>query len=177
MKLQSQWGEKEMLVKEQAEFFSKDGFFISTDKSLLDVEVIYKFLSEESYWLKGTSREIVIAAIENSILCYGIYDGDPTKGTTKQIGFARVVSDFVRYSWLGDVFVLPDFRGRGLSKWLMGIITEHPRLKGTNFHLATRDAHSLYAQYGFTPLGEVENRMARPLDWDAVNAIYKVGNK
>ncbi|WP_342598891.1 GNAT family N-acetyltransferase [Psychrobacillus sp. FSL H8-0483] len=163
-----------MLGKEQAEFFSKDGFFICTDKSLLDVEVIYKFLSEESYWLKGISRELVIASIENSILCYGIFDGDPTKGTTKQIGFARVVSDLVRYSWLGDVFVLPDYRGRGLSKWLMGIITEHPRLKGTNFHLGTRDAHSLYAQYGFKPLERVENSMARPLDWDAINAVYKV---
>lgn len=167
-------GDREMLINEQVELVSKDGFFISTDKRLLNVEVIYNFLSQESYWLKGTSKDLVIASIDNSTISYGVYDGDPTKGEVNQIGFARVVSDLVRYSWLGDVFVLPDYRGRGLSKWLMTIITEHPKLKGTNFHLATKDAHSLYAQFGFKPLDQIEKRMARPLDWDAINAVFKV---
>ena len=163
-----------MLIKEQTELLCRDGYYISTDKSLLDVEVIYNFLSKESYWLEGTSKALVIASIENSTICYGIYDGDPTKGASKQIGFARVLSDLVRYSWLADVFVLPEFRGKGLSKWLMTVITENPKLKGTNFHLGTRDAHSLYAQFGFKPLERTENSMARPLDWDAINSIYKV---
>ncbi|WP_144513919.1 GNAT family N-acetyltransferase [Bacillus sp. FJAT-22090] len=151
----------------------KDGFFISTDKSFLDIEVIYDFLSNESYWLKGTTMEIVKASIENSVFCYGVYEGNPANGSAKQIGFARVVSDLVRFSWLGDVFILPEYRGRGLSKWLVGIITEHPKLKGTSFQLATNDAHTLYAQFGFKPLDRIENRMARPLDWDAINAVYK----
>ena len=159
--------------KQYTELISDNGFYISTDKSLLDVEVIYKYLSEESYWLKGISKELVIASIENSILCYGIYEGNPMNGSPKQVGFARVVSDLVRFSWLGDVFVLPDYRGKGLSKWLMNVITEHPNLKGTNFHLATRDAHSLYAQYGFKPLDNIEKRMARPFNWEAIYDGYK----
>lgn len=150
----------------------KDGFFISTNKSFLDMNVIYNFLSNESYWLKGTTMEIVKASIENSI-CYGVYEGDPVNGSAKQIGFARVVSDLVRFSWLGDVFILPEYRGRGLSKWLVGTITEHPKLKGTNFQLSTVDAHTLYAQFGFKPLDRIENRMARPLDWDSINTAYK----
>lgn len=155
------------------EMLEKDGFFISTDKQFLDVEVIYNFLSKESYWLKGTTKEVVEASIENSIICYGIYDGNPANGSAKQIGFARVVSDLVRFSWLGDVFVLPNYRGRGLSKWLIQIITENPKLKGTSFQLSTKDAHTLYAQFGFKPLEQLENRMARPLDWVAINEAYK----
>jgi N-acetylglutamate synthase-like GNAT family acetyltransferase len=160
---------------DQPQLIRNGDFFISTNKSYLDIDVIYQFLSEESYWLKGISKELVIAAIENSILCYGIYEGDPTSGSPKQIGFARVVSDLVRFSWLGDVFILPEYRGKGLSKWLMSVITEHPNLKGTNFHLATKDAHSLYAQYGFKPLDNIENRMARPFDWDAIYDGYRNG--
>lgn len=162
-----------MLKEKQTELVSYNGFYISTDKNLLNIEVIYKYLSEESYWLKGISKELVIASIENSILCYGIYDGNPLVGSPKQVGFARVVSDLVRFSWLGDVFILPEYRGKGLSKWLMSVITEHPNLKGTNFHLATRDAHSLYAQYGFKPLDNIEKRMARPFDWEAIYSGYE----
>lgn len=154
-----------------------EGFYISTDKNLLDIDVIYHFLTNESYWLKGVTRVLVEASIENSILCYGVYDGDPTSGTAKQIGFARVVSDLVRHSWLGDVFILPEYRGRGLSKWLVAVIVDHPNLKGTNFHLATKDAHSLYEQYGFQPLDSIEKRMARPYDWDAIHKGYNSVNK
>lgn len=161
-----------MVWKADIEFVSKDGFYISTDKKYLDIDIIYNFLSQESYWLKGTSKELVEASIVNSILCYGVYDGDPTKGSPKQIGFARVVSDLVRYSWLGDVFILPEYRGNGLSKWLMTIITENPKLKGTSFHLATRDAHTLYEQFGFKSVEKSEVSMSRPLDWDSINAIY-----
>jgi GNAT superfamily N-acetyltransferase len=163
-----------MLENERTIWTNNDGFTISTNKSFLDIEVIHNFLSNDSYWAKGIDKELIEASIENSILCYGIYEGNPTDGCAKQVGFARVVSDLVRFSWLGDVFVVPEYRGRGLSKWLMGVITEHPKLKGTSFQLATKDAQSLYNQYGFKPLGQIENRMARPLNWEAVYDGYKL---
>lgn len=150
--------------------WTNDGFTISTNKSDLDMEVIYRFLNEESYWAKGITKELVASSIENSTICYGIYEGNPENGDARQVGFARVVSDLVRFAYLADVFVLPEYRGRGLSKWLLNVITENPKLKGTSFSLATKDAHSLYAQYGFKPITDIEKRMARPLDWEA---IYK----
>lgn len=163
-----------MLEDDQTLWINNDGFTISTNKSYLDIEVIHDFLSKESYWNKGIAKELVIASIENSILCYGIYEGNPTDGSAKMVGFARVVSDLVRFSWLGDVFVLTEYRGRGLSKWLIRVITEHPKLLGTSFQLATQDAHSLYEQYGFKSIGKIENRMARPFDWEAVYKGYKL---
>lgn len=161
-------------MSENSFWKNDDGFTISTNKSFLDTEMIHDFLSKDSYWVKGIAKELVIASIENSILCYGVYEGDPNTGEAKQVGFARVVSDLVRFSWIGDVFILPEYRGRGLSKWLMSSITENPKLKGTSFQLATKDAHSLYAQFGFKPLGQVENRMNRPLDWEMVFKGYEI---
>ncbi|MFT9847747.1 GNAT family N-acetyltransferase [Aneurinibacillus sp. REN35] len=154
--------------KEQALWRREDGFVISTDKRHLDTEMIWRFLAEESYWASGIPRELVATAIEHSILCYGIYEGDPSTTAAKQVGFARVVSDFTRFSWLADVFVLPKYRGSGLSKWMLSLIVAHPKVKGTSFMLATNDAHGLYAQYGFAPLDKIENRMARSLDWEKV---------
>ncbi|WP_141432927.1 GNAT family N-acetyltransferase [Bacillus sp. 03113] len=154
--------------------WTKDGFAISTDKNFLNIDVIHDFLSKDSYWVKGITKELVKASIENSILCYGVYEGNPANGSAKQVGFARVVSDLVRFAYLCDVFILPEYRGQGLSKWLMGTITEHPKLKGTGFMLATKDAHGLYAQYGFKPLDQIEKRMARPLDWEAVYEGYNI---
>ena len=119
------------------------GFLISTNRELLDLEVIRGFLTN-SYWAKGISREIVARSIEHS-LCFGIYDA---KGS--QVGFARVISDRATYAYLGDVFVLESHRGRGLSKWLMECIVKHPELQGLRrWTLATRDAHGLYRQFGF----------------------------
>lgn len=169
-------GGNRMLENEQTIWTNDEGFTVSTNKSFLDIDVIHNFLSNDSYWVKGISKDLVMASIENSILCYGVFKGDPTKGTAKQVGFARVVSDLVRFSWLGDVFILPEYRGRGLSKWLLNIITKHPKLKGTSFQLATKDAHSLYSQYGFKPLEQFEKRMARPLNWEDVYEGYKVSN-
>ncbi|MBN6188803.1 GNAT family N-acetyltransferase [Aneurinibacillus sp. BA2021] len=154
--------------QEQTLWKRGDGFTISTDKHHLDIEMIWRFLAEESYWVPGIPRELVAVSIENSVLCYGIYEGDPSTGAAKQVGFARVVSDLSRFSWLGDVFVLPQYRGRGLSKWMMSLIVAHPKIRGTSFMLATNDAHGLYAQYGFAPLDRIESRMARPLDWEMV---------
>lgn len=126
---------------------------ISTEKSLLDIPLIHRFLSEESYWAKGISRELVERAIENSF-CFGVYSGD------KQVGFARVMTDFVTFAYLADVFVLPEFRGKGISKELINFIKSYPELQGLRrWLLATVDAHGLYKQFGFTPLSHPERFM------------------
>jgi GNAT superfamily N-acetyltransferase len=149
------------------------GFTISTDKHFLDVETIYHFLHDESYWAKEITRELVETTIQNSVLCYGIYDGNPEEGA-RQVGFARVVSDLVRFAWLGDVFIIPEYRGRGLGKWLIDTITNNPNLKGVSFQLATGDAHSLYAQYGFHPLDQVERKMERSINWAKIYEGYGI---
>jgi GNAT superfamily N-acetyltransferase len=132
-----------------------ENFVISTDKERLDSEAIQKFLSEESYWAKSRTYEQTLRAIENSI-CFGLYLDD------RQIGFARVVSDQAAFAYLGDVYILDEFRGQGLSKWLMETILSHPDLQGLRrWLLATRDAHGLYAQYDFTPLKVPERWMER----------------
>ena len=131
-------------------------FTISTDRSRLQLDVIQAFMSEESYWAKSRTLEQTRTAIENSI-CFGVYEGE------RQIGFARVVSDQATFAYLGDVFILNEFRGRGLSKWLMETIVSHPDLQGLRrWLLATRDAHGLYSQFGFGPLRFPERLMERP---------------
>jgi GNAT superfamily N-acetyltransferase len=132
--------------------YHRDEFVISTDPARLDLEVIHGFLVG-CYWAEGIPRETVARSIQNS-LCFGIY------GPAKQIGFARVISDYATYAYLGDVFVLEEYRGRGLGKWLMECIMQHPRLQGLRrWSLVTRDAHALYARFGFTPLQSSERHM------------------
>jgi GNAT superfamily N-acetyltransferase len=132
-----------------------ENFVISTDKTRLQPEAIQKFLSEESYWAKSRTYEQTLRAIENSI-CFGLYLDD------RQIGFARVVSDRATFAYIGDVYILEEFRRRGLSKWLMKTILSYPDLQGLRrWLLATRDAHGLYAQYDFTPLQVPERWMER----------------
>jgi GNAT superfamily N-acetyltransferase len=133
--------------------FLKKGFSISTDRSLLDIDMIYHYLSDESYWSKGITRERVIASIENS-LCFGIYKGD------KQVGFARLITDKATFAYLCDVFVLDSYRKLGLSKWLVQTILSQPDLQGLRrWLLATADAHRLYNQFGFLPLTSPERWM------------------
>ena len=120
-------------------------FLISTDRSKLDVDVIHRFLAR-SYWAEGIPRETVMRSIENS-LCFGVYDN------ARQIGFARVISDFATYAYLADVFILEPYRERGLGKELMASIMAHPDLQGLRrWSLGTRDAQGLYAQFGFRPV-------------------------
>jgi GNAT superfamily N-acetyltransferase len=118
------------------------GFFISTEKTRLDIPLIHEYLSQHSYWAKGRPFEVVQKSIENSH-CFGVYEGD------RLVGFARVVTDYATFSWLCDVFILETFRGRGLGKWLVETIVDYPGLQNARrFLLATRDAHDLYAKYG-----------------------------
>lgn len=91
--------------------WKKDGFTISTDKQYLDTDVIHHFLSVDSYWAKGITMDKVQKAIEKSSICFGMYEGDPVNGEARQIGFVRAVTDFVRFAWIMDVFVLPEYRG------------------------------------------------------------------
>ena len=118
---------------------------ISTTKEELDRELVHRFLSEESYWCPGVSREVVDRSIDNA-LCFGLYDGD------EQVGFARVVTDAATFAYLGDVFVLSSHRGRGLGTRLMETVMAHPDVQGVRrFMLATADAHALYERFGFHP--------------------------
>jgi len=142
-------------------------FLVSTDRARLDLNVVHGFLTN-CYWAKGISRELVDRSIEHS-LCFGIYDesgskdpglGNPARPGVPQVGFSRVVSDLATVAYLGDVFVLETYRGRGLSKFLMECITQHPSLQGLRrWILLTRDAHRLYQQFGFTPLKSAERYM------------------
>lgn len=128
-------------------------YTISTDKSILDMELIHRFLSERSYWAQNISREIVERSIANS-LCFGVYDGD------RQVGFARAVTDFATVAYVADVFVVESHRGRGISKQLMAAMLEHPSLKGLRrWHLVTTDAHDLYRQFGFRELESPHKHM------------------
>ena len=127
-------------------------FLLSTDSDRLDLNVIHGFLSA-CYWSKGIPRDIVARSIQNS-LCFGVYK------QAQQVGFARVISDFATYAYIGDVFVLEPFRSHGLGKWIMEAIMRHPQLQGLRrWSLVTRDAQTLYNQLGFTPLKKPENYM------------------
>ena len=122
----------------------QSSFFISTDKSKLNIKLIHDFLSREAYWAKGRSLETVKTSIENS-LCFGVYDAKEN-----QVGFARVTTDYAVFAWILDVFILDDYRKKGLSKKLMDAIMEHSDLQSLQrWGLGTYDAHGLYEKYGF----------------------------
>ena len=132
-------------------------FSISTDPARLDVQAIHAYLSR-SYWCEGVPIEIVAKSIESS-LCFGLFDG------SRQIGLARVITDKTTFAYLCDVYVLEEYRGQGLGKWLMEAVCSHPDLQNLRrFALVTRDAHGLYEKFGFTALKEPSRHMeiARP---------------
>ena len=145
----------EPIIKNNHEW-QKDEFIISTDRARLQIGVIQRFLAEDSYWANNRTLEQTVTAIKNS-LPFGVYKGE------NQIGFARVVSDYATFAYIGDVFILSEFRGTGLSKWLMTVILSHPDLQGLRrWILATRDAHGLYEQFGFHSLKFPERWMELP---------------
>ncbi|PJJ54564.1 GNAT family N-acetyltransferase [Hymenobacter chitinivorans] len=136
-------------------------FRITTDPAQLDVAAIHHYLAHDSYWAQNIPLATVERAIAHS-LNFGLFAPDG-----RQAGFARVVTDYATFAWLCDVFVLPEFRGQGLSKWLMSCVWAHPELQGLRRKmLATLDAHGLYTQFGFGPLPTPERflevRMPNP---------------
>ncbi|SDD23531.1 N-acetylglutamate synthase, GNAT family [Mucilaginibacter pineti] len=142
-----------MTVFMNDEAFIKKGYKISTDKALLDVDMIYNYLNDESYWAQGIPREKLEKAIANS-LCFGVYEAD------KQVGFARVITDNATFAYICDVFILATFRKKGLSKWLVQTIVNHSDMQGLRrWSLATADAQGLYSQFGFTQIIKPERWM------------------
>lgn len=135
--------------------WQRGDYEISTDRSRLDLDLIHDFLDRESYWATGRSLDTIRRSIEHS-LSFGVYKG------ARQIGFARVVTDYATFGWLADVFILEEFRGAGLGKWLVEVILSHPLLQGfRRWTLATKDAHELYRQFGFKELKIPERWMER----------------
>lgn len=129
-----------------------NSFSISADKSKLDIDLIHEFLTN-SYWAAGRSRELVAKTIKHS-LCFGVYNN------TKQIGFARVITDYVVLAYVADVFILEPYRGIGLGKKLVGAVLSHPELQGIKkWMLATSDAQGLYSQFGFRTISNPEKFM------------------
>lgn len=127
-------------------------YTISTDPARIDLDAVHAYLSQ-SYWATGISRELVARCIAGSV-AFGIFRG------REQVGLARVITDRATFGYLADVYVLEAHRGKGLSKWLMEVILSHPELQGfRRWMLATRDAHGLYAQFGFVPVGRPESIM------------------
>lgn len=132
----------------------ENGFVFSDDKNLIDVTAVHHFLSTQSYWALEIPLSTVAKSIQNSLV-FGIYKD------SRQVGFARWITDIATFAYLADVYVLEEFRGSGLSKKLMSLMLFHPDLQGLRrYQLATRDAHSLYSQFGFKPLEEPGTAMA-----------------
>lgn len=128
---------------------------ISTKKSALDIDCIYNYLNIQSYWAQGRSKNTISKSIDNS-LCFGVYDG------VKQVGFARVVTDFAVFAWIMDVFIIDSYQGQGLGKRLMHEIISHPDLQGLQrIGLATDDAHGLYEKFGFSIVQMPEKLMEK----------------
>ncbi len=134
---------------EQGMIMNENEYEISTDKKRLDFAVIHDFLANQSYWAEGIPIEVMKKSIENS-LCFGVYHQD------KQVGFARVVTDYAAIAYLGDVFIIEPYRGKGLGKRLVKTVVECPDLAGLRlWFLGTRDAHDLYRKYGFKKVAEM----------------------
>ena len=135
--------------------WSRGNYVISTVKARLDLDLIHDFLSNSSFWAVGRSFETVQRSVEHS-LCFGLYEHE------KQVGFARVVTDYATFAWVADVFVVESARGQGLGTWLVEVILAHPELQGfRRWSLATKDAHAIYRKFGFRELRRPERWMER----------------
>lgn len=132
-------------------------YTVSSDRTLLDVEVVHRYLSQDSYWARGRERDVMESAITNSALMVGAY----TSGG-EQVGFARMVTDCATFAWLCDVFVLDEHQGNGLGIAIVSLAVEHPAVAGIKRQmLATRDAHELYTKFGYSPIETPEKWMER----------------
>ncbi|WDF53538.1 GNAT family N-acetyltransferase [Mucilaginibacter sp. KACC 22063] len=135
------------------------GYLISTDKALFDIDEAFDMIANRSYWAIGMPRERFETAVKNSLL-FGVYHNGVT------VGMARVISDYGTFAYICDVFIDEAHRGRGLSKWLVSEIMSHPDLQGLRrWSLATSTAHGLYSQYGFVPI-------SKPQDWMEIRRPY-----
>ncbi len=133
--------------------WTQGAYTISTDRNRLNFDMIHHYLAKESYWAQGRPVAVMRTAIEHS-LCFGVYQGE------QQIGFARVLTDYAISAYIADVFMLAAHQGHGLGKWLIQTILQTPKLQGiTRWTLNTRDAHCLYAQFGFGPIAQPELTM------------------
>ena len=142
-----------MRMTPQALTWQRDDFTVTTDPRCFDLDVIHDFLANQASWSQGIPRATLERSIANSLGFALLHGG-------RQIGFARVISDFATITYLGDVFVIEAYRGRGLSKWLMECVVSHPDLQGLRrWSLATSDAHGLCRKFGFTPLAAPERFM------------------
>jgi GNAT superfamily N-acetyltransferase len=132
----------------------RDGFVVSTDPARIDVDAVHAYLTR-SHWAAGIPRELVARSIAGS-LCFGLFHAD------RQIGFARVITDEATFAYLADVYVLEEYRRRGLATWMIETVVDDPRLQGLRrFVLVTRDAHWLYAKFGFTAVAHPERYMEK----------------
>ena len=137
---------------------SEDGFEVSTDKARIDLEVVHGFLGR-IYWAENIPREVMARAIDGA-MCFSIFDP-----AGAQVGFGRVITDRATFAWLSDIFVVENHRGRGLAKWMVGLMLEHPDLQGLRrWLLGTRDAQELYRSFGFNevPTGNLMSRSGLP---------------
>lgn len=134
----------------------EEQYYISTDKSKLQLDVIVDFLNNKSYWAQTRSKAIIKKSIANSI-CFGVFTQE-----NKQVGFARVITDFAVFAWLLDVFIMEDYQGKGLGKMLMQEIMSNNCFSDIKrWGLGTDDAHSLYEKFGFTPLSNPAKMMEK----------------
>lgn len=131
-------------------------FYVSTDKTKLDIDLIVDFLNDKSYWAKTRSKATIEKSIMNSV-CFGVFDQE-----NKQVGFARVITDFAVFAWILDVFILQEYQSKGLGKFLMQEIISHNDLNGIiRWGLGTKDAHGLYQKFGFKSLSNPKDMMEK----------------
>jgi predicted N-acetyltransferase YhbS len=130
------------------------GYELDDDRGRVDIEMVHRYLSEEAYWVPGRDRATIERLVRESTRVIGVYLGD------EQVGFARVISDGTSVAWLGDVFVLMEHRGKGLGEELVREAVEYPDHRDVQWYLNTRDAHALYAKFGFEAASD--RTMVRP---------------
>jgi GNAT superfamily N-acetyltransferase len=130
------------------------GYEVDDDRGRMDIDMVFRYLSEEAYWVRGRDRATIERLVRESTRVIGVYVGD------QQVGFARVISDGTSVAWLGDVFVLAEHRGRGLGEELVREAVEYPDHRDVQWYLNTRDAHALYAKFGFE--APSDRTMVRP---------------